>query len=48
MHDKTGRPVPLYATNWLGGGAPPDLTSISIEDIHAPMEVSRNVDGLRP
>jgi ClpP class serine protease len=35
----------LYATNWLGGGAPPDLTSISLEDIHGLMEVSRDVDG---
>jgi len=45
MHDLTGRPVFLYATNWLGGGAPPDLTSISLEDIHGLMEVSRDVDG---
>lgn len=47
MHDRTGRPVFLYATNWLGGGAPPDLTSISLEDIHGLMEVSRDVDGPR-
>lgn len=45
MHDRTGRPVFLYATNWLGGGAPPDLTSISLVDIHGLMEVSRDVDG---
>jgi hypothetical protein len=33
----TGRPVFLYATDWLSGGAPPELTSISLEDIHGLM-----------
>jgi hypothetical protein len=34
LHAKTGRPVFLYATDWLGGSASPELTSISLEDIH--------------
>lgn len=44
LREKTGRPVFLYATDWLSGGAPPDLTSITLEDIHGLMEVSRDVD----
>jgi hypothetical protein len=45
MREKTGRPVFLYATAWLGGSAPPEVTSINLEDIHGLMEVSRDVDG---
>jgi hypothetical protein len=45
LHQRTGRPVFLYATDWLGGGAAPELTSINLEDIHGLMEVSRDVDG---
>lgn len=45
MFEKTGRPVFLYATAWLDGGAPAELTSISLEDIHGLMEVSRGVDS---
>lgn len=44
LSEKTRRPVFLYATDYLGGG-PPELTSISLEDIHGLMEVNRDVDG---
>lgn len=45
LTEKTQRPVFLYATDWLGGGGPPQLMSINLEDIHGLMEVSIDVDG---
>jgi hypothetical protein len=45
LTEKTGRPVFLYASEWLGGtAAPPELISINLEDIHGLMEVCRDVD----
>ena len=42
----TGRNVVLYATNWTSpGGPPPELVSITDEDIHALMEVLRGLSG---
>ena len=45
LSERTGRPVFLYATAWLSGSAPAELTSIRLEDIHGLMEVNREVDG---
>jgi hypothetical protein len=45
LQARTERPVFLYATDWLSGGAPPELTSIGLEDIHGLMEVSRDIEG---
>ena len=40
MHGHTRRNVVLYASGWLQKDAPPALTSINEEDIHALMEVT--------
>ncbi len=40
LHEHTGRNTVLYASGWLQTDAPPALTSISDEDIHALMEVT--------
>ncbi|MCA1942905.1 MAG: hypothetical protein LDL15_04795 [Yonghaparkia sp.] len=44
----TGRSVILYATNWTGGSADPQLISITPEDVQGFMEVVRGLpaDGL--
>lgn len=44
LHKHTNRNVVLYASGWLQKDAPPALTSINDEDIHALMEVT---SGLR-
>ena len=44
LHEHTNRNVVLYASGWLQKDAPPGLTSINDEDIHALMEVT---SGLR-
>ena len=44
LQEHTGRNVVLYASGWLQKDAPPALTSINDEDIHALMEVT---SGLR-
>jgi len=46
LHKLTGRNVVLYATNWTSpGGPPPELVSITDEDVHAMMEVLRGLSG---
>jgi len=46
LHKLTGRNVVLYATNWTSpGGPPPELVSITDEDVHAMMEVLRGLAG---
>src|SRR4051794_33254229 len=45
LHEKTGRPVFHYTSDWLSGGGPPELVSIGLEDMHGFMEVSRDVEG---
>ena len=40
LQHHTGRNVVLYASGWLQKDAPPALTSINDEDIHALMEVT--------
>jgi len=45
LHKMTGRKI-LYATNWTSpGGLPPELVSITDEDLHAMMEVLRGLTG---
>ena len=41
----TKRPVVLYATRWMQGSTRPDLTSISIDDVHAFMVVLQGLHG---
>ncbi len=43
LHALTGRPVILYATDWLGGGPP--QAAINLEDMQAMMEVCRGLPG---
>ncbi len=43
--DLTKRPVVLYASRWMQGGGRPDLTSISIDDVHAFMVVLQGLPG---
>lgn len=45
LHLHTGRNVVLYASGWLQRDAPPTLTSINDEDIHALMEVTAGLQG---
>jgi hypothetical protein len=44
LSDFTGRDTIIYATRWTSGDAPPNLVSITDEDIHAFMEA---VSGLK-
>ena len=44
LSDFTGRDTIVYATRWTSGDAPPNLVSITDEDIHAFMEA---VSGLK-
>ena len=44
LSDFTGRDTVVYATRWTSGDAPPNLVSITDEDIHAFMEA---VSGLK-
>lgn len=44
LSDYTGRDTIIYATRWTSGDAPPNLVSITDEDIHAFMEA---VSGLK-
>ncbi len=41
----TGRNTIIYATRWTGGDAPPNLVSITDEDIHAFMEAIAGLEG---
>lgn len=43
LHLYTGRPTILYATDWLAGSTP--LSSITLEDMQAMMEVCRGLQG---
>ncbi|MBI4754107.1 MAG: serine protease [Betaproteobacteria bacterium] len=45
LHQKTGRPVILYATKWVqpSAGIDPQMLSISIEDVQGLMEVMRGI-----
>ena len=45
LKQHTGRNVVLYASGWLQKEAPPALTSISDEDIHAFMEVTSGLQN---
>lgn len=45
LHRHTRRNVVLYASGWLQRDAPPTLTSINEEDIHALMEVTSGLQG---
>ena len=45
LNKHTGRNVVLYASGWLQKQAPPALTSINDEDIHALMEVTSGLQG---
>ena len=47
LRKHTGRPVILYASAWLQKEAPPFVTSIGDEDIHALMEVTNGLRGSR-
>ena len=47
LREHTGRPVILYASAWLQKEAPPFVTSIGDEDIHALMEVTNGLRGSR-
>jgi len=44
LSDFTGRDTIVYVANWTQGGLPPNLVSISDEDVHAFMEA---LEGLR-
>lgn len=44
LSDFTGRDTIIYATRWTSGDAPPNLVSITDEDIHAFMEA---ISGLK-
>lgn len=43
LHALTGRPVILYASDWLGGGPP--QAAINLEDMQAMMEVCKGLPG---
>jgi len=46
LHQVTGRNVILYATRWTTpGGIPPELLSITDEDVHGMMEVFHGLEG---
>ena len=45
LHDFTGRNVIIYATRWTSGDAPPNIVSITDEDIHAFMEAVAGLQG---
>ncbi|MEO6669457.1 MAG: hypothetical protein ABIN36_08275 [Ferruginibacter sp.] len=45
LSDFTGRNTIIYATRWTSGDAPPNLVSITDEDIHALMETIAGLNG---
>lgn len=45
LSDFTGRNTIIYATRWTSGDAPPNLVSITDEDIHAFMEAIAGLKG---
>ena len=45
LNGQTGRDLILYASAWLQKEAPPELTTIVDEDIHALMEVTAGLKG---
>lgn len=45
LHALTGRNTILYATDWLSGNSPANLTSIDLQDMQGMMEVVRGLDG---
>lgn len=45
LSDFTGRNTIIYATRWTSGDAPPNLVSITDEDIHALMETVAGLTG---
>lgn len=47
LHEHTKRNVILYASGWLQREAPPELTSIGDEDIHALMDVTQGLTGTK-
>ena len=45
LSDFTGRNTIIYATRWTSGDAPPNLVSLTDEDIHALMETVAGLNG---
>ena len=45
LSDYTGRNSVIYATRWTSGDVPPNLISITDEDIHAFMEAIAGLQG---
>jgi hypothetical protein len=45
LADSTGRPVIVYASDFLTGNSPPQATAIDLEDMQGMMEVVRDLRG---
>lgn len=45
LADLTGRPVIVYASDFLSGSSPPQATAIDLEDMQGMMEVVRDLKG---